>query len=262
MNEPRNPYAPPTAGVADPMPELTNGTLIPNGRRVPAGNGVRWMTDAFRLFFQRPWQWMGILVVFCVLWLAASVIPFSNVLESVLWPVFCGGLMFAADVERQNGSLTVGRMFAGFGPRFASLAIVGATMLISYPIMYLSMRAFVGNDIAIAFVTGATDFDPTQMMSTNFLLALLVYLLFALPIVAATYLAPALIMLHGMKPGEAMKMSFAAVFKNVLPGFVFGLVMIVVFCVSVIPLGLGLLITLPVSVITIYTMYRDVFVES
>jgi hypothetical protein len=229
---------------------------------VPAGNGVRWLSDAFRLFFQRPWQWIGILLVFCVVWIAVSLIPFANVVSSVLWPVFGGGLMFAADVQRRDGSLAVGRMFAGFGPRFAPLASVGVVMLISYPIMYLSVRAFVGSDVAAGMVLGRTDFDPMSVMSINFLLAMLVYLLFALPIVAATYLAPALIMLHDMKPGEAMKMSFAAVFKNVLPGFVFGVVLLIVLCVSAIPFGLGLLITLPVSIITVYTMYRDVFVES
>jgi uncharacterized membrane protein len=128
--------------------------------------------------------------------------------------------------------------------------------------MFVAMSAFVGSDVAGAMTLGRTNLDPTALMSINFLLALLVYLLFALPIVAATYLAPALIMLHDLKPGEAMKMSFVAVFKNVLPGFVFGLVLIVVFCVSAIPLGLGLLITLPVSMISIYTMYRDIFIAT
>jgi uncharacterized membrane protein len=46
-----------------------------------------------------------------------------------------------------------------------------------------------------------------------------------------------------------------------VPGIVFGLVAFFMMLVSMIPLFLGLLITLPILAITNYTIYRDIFIE-
>lgn len=261
MNETRNPYSPPVADVADPQPHPVAEGLIPNGRRVPIGNGAKWLGDAFRLYFQSPWKWIGVLLLFFVISIASAFIPLSSVLWTVLWPVLCGGLMFAVHSQRQTGFFTIGNMFAGFGPRFAPLAIVGAVMLVMYPILYVTILVFVDADVASAMILGGADLDPSRVMNLDFLLAMLIYLLIALPVGAATYLAPPLVMLHDMKPGEAIKMSFIAAIKNILPSLLFGVLIMLVILVSVIPFALGLLISLPVAMITIYTMYRDIFVE-
>lgn len=263
MNEARNPYSPPVADVADPIPELSEEGLIPNGRRVPAGNGVRWLREAMRLYFLRPWKWIGVMLLIVLASIVASMIPLSNLLSSLLWPIVCGGLMFAVSVLRQTGSFTIANVFAGFGPRFVPLAIVGGVMLLMAPVMYLTFLVFAGSDIANAMVLGDTEaIDPTSFAAGNFWMAMLVYMLLAVPIGAATYLAPALIMLHDMKPGEAMKMSFIATIKNILAGLVFWIVLMLFILVSILPLGLGLFVSLPVTMITIYTMYRDIFVET
>lgn len=263
MNEARNPYSPPIADVADPTPELGEEGLIPNGRRVPAGNGVQWLRAAMRLYFQRPWKWIGVLLLLIIVSAVASIIPLSNLLNSLLWPVVCGGLVYAINVQRQTGSFTIANVFAGFGPRFVSLAIVGAVMLLMVPVMYLTFLVFVGSDVATAMLLGDTEgIDPMRLIGREFWIAMFLYMLFALPIGAATYFAPALIMLHDAKPGEAMKMSFIGAIKNILPGLVFWLVMMLFIIVSILPVGLGLLISIPVAVITIYTVYRDIFVAS
>jgi uncharacterized membrane protein len=82
-----------------------------------------------------------------------------------------------------------------------------------------------------------------------------------LPITCATYMAPQLIVLHDQPVIEALKMSLFACIKNILPGIVFGVLALVLFIVSMIPLLLGLIITLPILAITNYTVYRDIFVE-
>jgi len=264
VNEPRNPYSPPAAEVADAQVEGAlegQEALIPNGRVVPIGNGVRWLTNAMRLYFQQPLKWTGVVLLLGLLSFVVAFIPFFNFLTTVLWPVIGGGIMLALSLQRRTGSFTINDIFAGFGPRFGSLALVGVVMLLMYPILFASFAIFVGADIAGAVTESASarQIDPALVMTTNFLLAILVYLLFALPLLLATYLAPPLIMLHGVPTGTAIKMSFIGGIKNILAGIVYGIVLLLLLFISAIPLGLGLLASIPIMMISCYTTYRDIF---
>jgi len=190
VNEPRNPYSPPAAEVADAQVEGAlegQEALIPNGRVVPIGNGVRWLTNAMRLYFQQPLKWTGVVLLLGLLSFVVAFIPFFNFLTTVLWPVIGGGIMLALSLQRRTGSFTINDIFAGFGPRFGSLALVGVVMLLMYPILFASFAIFVGADIAGAVTESASarQIDPALVMTTNFLLAILVYLLFALPLLLA-----------------------------------------------------------------------------
>jgi uncharacterized membrane protein len=57
----------------------------------------------------------------------------------------------------------------------------------------------------------------------------------------------------------AVKASFSACFKNLLPLLVFGVVYAVLAIIAVIPLGLGLLLLIPVSLCAGYCSYKDIF---
>jgi uncharacterized membrane protein len=264
MNEPRNPYAPPAAEVAD-APHIAAGaeTFIPNGRRVPAGNGVQWVTQAFRVFFQAPGKWISVFLILFGLYFASGLIPMAGLAMTVLGPVLGGGIYYAVHRQRTTGTFEVGNIFSGFGPRFGQLAIVGAVMLLNIPLMVATFGIVLSSEIASLFGMGAEELDLAfvEGLGVKILLAVLVYLLLAVPLIAVTYLAPALIVLHGIPAGAAMKMSFIGLVKNLLPELLFGIAMLFLVMIALIPLGLGLLILVPVGMIASYVMYRDIFVE-
>ncbi|MEN6587182.1 MAG: BPSS1780 family membrane protein, partial [Sulfuricella sp.] len=82
-----------------------------------------------------------------------------------------------------------------------------------------------------------------------------------LPLLMAYWFAPALVLFDGLPAKQAMKLSFAACLRNVLPFTLYGVVGLVLFVLGSIPLGLGLLAVIPVLFATsIYTAYRDIFV--
>jgi uncharacterized membrane protein len=60
---------------------------------------------------------------------------------------------------------------------------------------------------------------------------------------------------------EAVMSSLRAVFKNVLPFLVYGVIQLVLAVVASIPFALGWLVLLPVMLLTAYVSYRDVFGE-
>ena len=93
------------------------------------------------------------------------------------------------------------------------------------------------------------------------LLAILVIMALSLPLSMAYLFAIPLIVLTDSDLMPALKTSFLACLKNVLPFLVWSLAMLVLGFVASIPLFLGLLLLAPVSMVSLYMSYRDVFHE-
>jgi uncharacterized membrane protein len=91
------------------------------------------------------------------------------------------------------------------------------------------------------------------------MVASLLFLLFYLPLVMAVWFAPALVVLRGAEPWEAMKLSFDGSLKNIVPFLIYGIVWIVLAIVATIPILLGWLVLGPVTVASIYASYCDIF---
>lgn len=265
MADPRNPYAPPSAPVADhldrPGPQ-PDETLIPNGRLLPPGHGAGWIGDAWRLFRNRPGKWLLTLLLIIVIYLVASIIPLSSLLTPFFWPFISAGISRGADRQRLTGDFDVGKLLDGQDKQWGPLLAVGAVGLLATVLFFVLLVATVGAGFAAQAVFNiGGKADPASMLSTGFLLAFLIYLAIVLPITAATYLAPPLIVLKGLSAGTAMKMSFFGSIKNILAGLVYSLCALGLFIVATIPLGLGLIVWAPLMMLTIYTAYRDIFIE-
>lgn len=60
-----------------------------------------------------------------------------------------------------------------------------------------------------------------------------------------------------MPAWAAMKLSLKACIKNILPFIVLGLLLLVASIVAIIPFGLGMLVFVPVAMITSYSAYKQ-----
>ena len=94
------------------------------------------------------------------------------------------------------------------------------------------------------------------------MLAAVVVAVLSVPVIMATWFSPALVFLHDMQPLPAMHASMAAGAKNWLAMIIFGIFLVVALFFATLPLGLGLLLLLPVFSASVYASYRDIFVES
>ena len=91
------------------------------------------------------------------------------------------------------------------------------------------------------------------------MISMLLVLLVALIIAMAFIYATPLVMLDNMKPVAAVKASFSACLQNILPLLVFGIVYLLLAIIAAIPLFLGFLILLPVSILAMYCSYKSIF---
>jgi uncharacterized membrane protein len=91
------------------------------------------------------------------------------------------------------------------------------------------------------------------------LVGLLVFLLLYLPLVMAIWFAPALVVLRGVAPLDAMRLSFNGCMRNIVPFLLYGVVGVGLSIVATIPLLLGWLVLGPVTIASLYTSYCDIY---
>jgi uncharacterized membrane protein len=238
--------------------------LVLPGRSMPAGAGWEWIAQGWTLFARAPLMWILSLFIFVVVGVVISLVPIlGSLVFQVLQVVFAGGFVAACRSIEKTGEFELEHLFAGFSKRFVPLMLVGLLTLLGMIAIFLVFMAFVGMAILSAFMTGDPNMAVNALMASMMQIALatLVSLALLVPLLAAYWFAPALVMMHDMAPGAAMKASFFACVRNIIPFLVNGLVLFVALLVAMVPFGLGLLVWFPVAIASVYVSYRQVFTD-
>jgi hypothetical protein len=258
-----NPYAAPQSRVADRPAVSIDGNFVPGGRSTPSGNGWGWILSAWEIVKQQKGAWIGIFVIFAVVLIVLNIIPFIGpLLQIFVLPVLYGGVMLSCEVVRGGGSVTVGYMFAGFIRNTGRLVGVGALSLGFFIVMLVVITLIFGSDMARIFMGSEPTPEQMRAIGMRMPLALLIMLLLSIPFYMALWFTPVLIVLNDHTIGAALKASFSACLKNILPFLVYGIVFFVFAIFATIPLGLGWLLLGPVLLASIYTAYRDIFYDT
>ena len=256
---------PPSAASSSGAP---TPTASPRG--VASGRGVDWWTEAWRLFAPAAGTWIVILIVLFILNLVLAFVPvLGHIAGQLLLPVFSGGLMLGCRAIDRGERLTIEHLFAGFGARFGPLLIVGAIYLgaiiaIMLVVFGLTM-VFFGATIVGSLWHLRSVADPLAIGSmlggflSAVLVASLIFLLLYLPLLMAVWFAPALIVLRGVEPLQAMRLSFDGCLRNVVPFLIYGLIGLLLAIVASIPLMLGWLVLGPVTIASVYAGYCDIY---
>jgi len=257
-NEPGLPLPGPAAN--DPGP----ATLVMPGRKVRAGEGVNWIGDGWRLFRKARLMWIVFLVLFFLIHLGVSMVPWVGMtVGSLLSPILMGGIALGCRSLETGGDLELEHFLAGFRRNTGLLFAIGVVYAAGELALIAIFGLFAGMPFVLAVIGGNEAAMVNAFPEDPLRLALggLVVLALALPLVAAYWFAPALAMLHDVPAIPAMVASFRACFRNFWPMTVYGLVMAVLLVPAVIPLGLGLLVWAPLLLATVYSSYRSVFTE-
>jgi len=259
---PTNPYAPPTAQVADETLDQ-HGQYVPGGNRVPAGHGWDWIAEGWELFKSAPGMWIAIIVMFAVLYFVMAMIPLVGSLASfVLGPVFGAGIVIGCRAIEEGRELEFKHLFEGFSTRFGTLVAVGALYLAAWVGILLFAMLVTGVSVFALFAGGA-GLEGAAMAAALTTLALVVLIVLALlmPVLMAVWFAPALVVFHELGAVEAMKESFVGCLRNILPFLVYGIVLTLASIIATIPLALGWLVLGPVIAASVYTSYRDIYLS-
>ncbi len=251
-----NPYSAPEADLLEPVEGELNG---PQG--VPTGNAISWIAKGWSHFKQNPFAWMLALVVWFLLAMVVSLIPLlGGILVNLVTPVITAGFIIGCRAQDEGKDFTIGHLFAGFSNNAGQLVLVG---VIYFGAMIVLTLVLMASFFGLVGMQSMEMQDPDMLMSMvaspGFMVAILLGSLLFIPVMMAYLFAPALIALNDLKAMEAMKLSFIGCWKNMLPFTVYGLLAIIMLIVGSIPVGLGLLIVLPILTASIYAAYQDIY---
>ena len=230
--------------------------MIGEPRVVEAGRGAAWWSEGWHLFKSGFWTWIGIMVIYLIITMLISLVPYvGSVGHWLLTPVFMGGLMLGCQALERNEPLRVAHLFEGFqGAHFVPLMIIGAVNIaLSLGIGALAVAGVMGSlKVADMARMGAMG-DPlgaflgtARALTGTTLLVILLILVIAAVFAMLNWFAPALVAVGGATAVEAMKLSFLSCMRNWVPFLVYGLIGIAI-GVATLVLVVGLALTMGAS---------------
>jgi uncharacterized membrane protein len=254
--------ATPTAAAPDKGTEGLR--LVLPGRSCPGGAGWDWIAQGWALFVRSPLMWIVALVIVIVIAIVVHLVPLIGSLAFQLFQGVIGaGFVVACRSLETGGQFELEHLFAGFQRHLGQLVLVGVFLLIGWILIFLVFAAIVGFSILGAVIAGGTQDITAAILASgvSILLGTLVMLALMVPLLAAYWFAPALVIMHGLSAGEAMKASFHACFRNLMPFLVYSIIMTVFAFIAVLPFGLGMLVWIPVAIASTYAAYRQIFTD-
>lgn len=244
--------------MSEPSPNSIEATFVAGGRGLEAGRGWGWIAEGFQMFKRQAGIWILITLLLAVIFIALSLIPVVGALASwVLYPVFAGGIMLGCRSLAENGELAVGHVFAGFKNHAGNLAVIGLLSIVGWIIALIPLLLAVG--AGAFFATAQGDAEALGVIGPGVAIGWLLTLALVIPVYMALWFAPALVVLREASAIDALKQSFRGCLRNIVPFLVYGVVLLILGVVAVIPFGLGLLVLMPVVMASVYVAYSEIF---
>jgi hypothetical protein len=236
--------------------------------KVPASHGVKWLMQGFVLLRRSFFIWVLFVLLLWAMVFVSAKLPIAGLLLALLTPVFLGGLMLGCRALEKGAELEIAHFFAGFRNNTLDLITLGGLYLVGNVVIAGLMYVIGGTAIQQIVAGQAQNIDPsmlTQVLGPA-LMALLVGMALSVPLSMAIWFAPLLVILANQKPVQALRDSFNACLKNMLPFLVYGLVILVPLVLFMAHFDLtnmernpGLWLIVLFMLPSIYTSYRDIF---
>lgn len=225
---------------------------------LPGSRGAGWLGEAFRMFRRNPMVWIGLCSGWISITLALMIVPvIGMVISNFLQPAFFASFAICAYKQLAGERVMMVDLFTGFKRNFRPLVNLGAILLLAQ-LAILVIMAMLGLPTA---GTSQGEFDVNDyveslkgkewILATGFLLTMAVK--------GALWFAPPLIAFHGMSTMQAMRWSLYAAISNLGTMIVYGVLLLGLFLLALIPWALGLVLVIPVTVISTFVGYREVF---
>jgi uncharacterized membrane protein len=231
------------------------------GRTVEAGRGTTWWSASWALFMKNPAMWLVFGVIFMLAMVVLGFIPvIGGLIASLLTQVLAGGWMLSVRKLESGGQLEVGDLFAGFKDKLNPLLVLGAIALGASIVIMLVLAVLGGGAMFGMMASGSAGSTGGMMAGAAAgLLAVIVGVGLGFVLAMALCFAPALVVLRGVAPVDAMKASWSACVSNIGAFLVYGLIWLAAAVVASIPFALGWIVLIPLTMLGLYCAYKDIF---
>ncbi len=228
---------------------------------------MQWYQFGYQLWLRDKWQWL-LISLFCVLLMVGvAITPYIHWLMYLVLPLWLACLMYMARraVQGKEPALEHLGFILGLEEQRTQLLLMGLGLAVVMLVVSLLGQALEPRTVlnysldelaqaskGLAVGGSLVGTVLSSIMKTLTVLVAIVVLLFA----------PALTLFRKMPAPLAVKTSLKAFWRNkgALAFFLFLQCMFTL--LALLPLGLGLLVLLPISVIALYRAYTEIFISS
>ena len=241
----------------------------PTPNKLSTGHGLTWIAQSFSIFGKGASIWIVMLLIFIAINFVITMVPFLQFLLTVLAPVFTVGFYIGCRAVLKSEMLQIDHLFYGFKLQGRMLIRLGLFFMLWNIAIYLIIMLFLQMTMTEEQVRLMSQAQTQEQMARLLtespamigvvINAIIVAGIMTIPLLMASWFSPALVAFNNIAPLKAMSLSLKACNRNILPFLVYGLVMLPLTVLASIPLGLGLLIILPVIIISQYVSYKSVF---
>lgn len=226
-------------------------------RQVPAKNAWLWTVKGFELFRENPAMLIILLIIYLAIIIPISLLPVvGSILSALVAPIFSAGLMWGCQALLKKQDLEINHLFEGFKHNTSQLVAVGGFYMLSLLTIAIFVVLSLDKPTIEVLMQGKT---VTPEQANAMLVPILTAMLLLVPVLMAYWFAPVLAGLNNLNAIDAMKLSFMACAKNVLPFFLYSLIFMGLLIIALIPAGLGLIIVMPLLMTSLYISYVDIF---
>ncbi len=195
--------------------------------RHPALQGMVWLKQALHMFNQQRLAWVVLLLAYYLLLLVTRALPFIGPWAmTIIKPVLAVGLLAAAWNQERGTSPALPMILQGFRANLWALLPIGVFFVIGMTAAVFG-SALVDGGKLIEFISNSGKATEAEMEKTlddrQLQFGMLFSALLSLPVLVATWWAPALIVFQNAGPGAALLASMRAAFANWRPLAIYGL---------------------------------------
>lgn len=244
-------------------------------RQVDAKQGWQWIMNGFFLFRRAPLVWIVLCATLLLIAATLALIPIAGqFIFTLLSPAFLAGVMIGCKTLNEGGRLEITHLLAGFRGTASPLITIGGIYLVGQ-VLIVGVFMLVGGDVLMGLLLEGKRVDENELrnVSGDMLSASLVALVLTIPLLMAVWFAPLLVKFGNMRALDAMRSSFVACLKNIIPLQVYGITLVVVMTVLMMLasslLGPSIIVQLavitamsPILFASIFASYRDIFLDS
>jgi uncharacterized membrane protein len=229
--------------------------------QVNAKQGLQWILSGFYLFLKAPLAWVFVCFTLMLIAMAMSFIPLlGKFVFTLISPVFLAGIMLGCKDMEQGKLIELKHLFISFRTNSAPLITIGGIYLIGQ-ILIIGLVMLIGGSQMTDMLLYGKRVDESELMGvmSSMLTSSLIVLTLSIPLMMASWFSPLLVVFHNVPPIVAMQRSFFACLKNFIPFQLYGVTLIVLTILGLMPYGLGLVILIPIIFTSIYVSYKDIF---
>lgn len=232
-------------------------------RRVAASEGFQWLLAGFRLYRRSPLLLSAAFGVLFGVVMAFNLIPaIGGSLSELAMPLVVAGFMAAYRALDSGRELELPHFLSGVQGPLIPLMTVGAVQLLGSLLIGQVMLAMGFDPQAVMETARSGRSTPAEMQAlmNGALPAVMTGLVLFIPLMMATWFAPALILFGGARPLTALTVSLRAMLRNLPAMFVNSLTLgVMLMLANLIPMLLGLLVAMPILFGALYASYQALF---